>query len=41
MLTNFDKLVRFVEFFVEFDSLPPINNLSVKLGTGLTGLNQY
>ena len=29
-------------FFVfSFDSLCPINNLSVKTGTGLPGLNQY
>ena len=30
-----------LQCFVCFDSLPPINNLSVKQGLGLPGLSQY
>ena len=38
---NLKQLSLFVCLFVLFDSLRPINNLSVKTGTGLPGLNQY
>ena len=35
------QLASYFILFVLFDSLHPINNLSVKQGQGLSGLNQY